>query len=132
MLEAAVATEGIRRIYAVLKKAAAGAPEGDTVHRACRSYLRFSRSHPVLYAMMMRRHPDSSELLAARAAFRELSLRLFASVGNPQAAAKANFTFWALLHGLAELEREALLDHSELSTDAPLAFSALLAGLSRA
>jgi hypothetical protein len=97
-----------------------------------RSYLRFARAHPVLYAMMMRKHPDSPELLAARAGFRELSLGLFASIGDPLAASKANFASWALLHGLAELEREALLDHPELSADASLAISALLAGLSRA
>ena len=132
MLEAAVAAEGIRRIYGILKKAVAGAQGSAAVRRACRSYLRFARAQPLLYAMMMRKHPDSPELLAARAGFRELSLGLFAGIGNPQADSKANlFASWALLHGLAELEREALLEHSELSADASLAISALLAGLSR-
>ena len=128
-MEAAVAAEGIRRIHAVLKKTAPGPPRADTVRRICRSYLRFARSHPALYAMMMGKHPDSPELLAARAAFRELSLGLFGSIGNAQAALKANFASWALLHGLAVLEREGLLEHSELPADASPAISALIAGL---
>ena len=130
MLEAAVAAEGIRRIHAVLKKAAAGPQGPDAVRRTCHSYLRFARSHPALYAMMMRKHPDVPELVAARRGFREFSQELFAGIGDPQAASKANFASWALLHGLVVLEREGLLANSELPTDASLVISALLAGMS--
>lgn len=131
-LEAALAAEGIRRMRAALKKSTAGLEGAGAVRRTCRSYLRFARSHPALYAMMMRKHPDSPELLAARAGLREISLGLFASIGNPQAALKANFAAWALLHGLAVLEREGLLENSELPTEAPLAISVLLTGLPEA
>jgi AcrR family transcriptional regulator len=132
MLEAAVAAEGIRRIHAVLKKPAAGPQKAGAVCRTCRSYLRFARAHPALYAVMMKKHPKCSELVAARADFSDLLVSLFASIGNSQAASKANFASWALLHGLAVLERDALLERSELSADASLAISALLAGLSKA
>jgi len=132
MLEAAVAAGGIRRMHAVLKRAAAGKHSADAVGRACHAYLRFARAHPALYAMMMKKQPDSAELLTARAELRDLLPGLFGSIGAPPAASKADFAPWALLHGLAELEREALLEHSGLSVDASLAISALLAGLSKA
>lgn len=132
MLEAAVAAEGVRRIYAVLKKPAAGPQGADAVRRTCHSYLRFARAHPALYAMMMKKHADCPELVAARAGFSDLLVGLFASIADPQAASKANFASWALLHGLAVLERDALLESPELSADASLAISALLAGLSKA
>jgi AcrR family transcriptional regulator len=131
-LEAAVAAEGIRRIHAALKRPAAGPPGADAVRRTCRSYLRFARAHPALYAMMMKKHPDCPELLAARAGFRDLLVSLFESIGKPRAASKANFASWALLHGLAVLERDSLLERSELPANASLAISALLAGLSKA
>ncbi|HEY1204485.1 MAG: TetR/AcrR family transcriptional regulator [Bryobacteraceae bacterium] len=132
MLEAAVAAEGIRRIHAALTKPAAGPQGADAVRRTCHAYLRFARAHPELYALMMKKHPDCPELLAARAGFSDLLVRLFASIGSQQAASKANFASWALLHGLAVLERDALLERSELSADASVAISALLAGLSKA
>ena len=128
-LEAAVAAEGIRRIHAALKKAAAGPQGAGAVRRVCRSYLRFARSHPALYAAMMRKHPDIPELVAARGDFREFSKGLFAGIGDPRAASKANFACWALLHGLVVLERDGLLESPEPLADESRAISALLAGL---
>jgi AcrR family transcriptional regulator len=130
MLEAAVAAEGMRRLHAVLKKAAAGSRKAEAVRSACRAYLRFARSHAALYATMMKRYPDTPELLAARADLREFTRNLFSGLADPQAAGKVNFMAWALLHGLAVFEKDGLLETSELSTDAWVAISALLTGLS--
>ena len=130
MLEAAVAAEGIRRIHSVLKKAAAGPPGPGAVRRTCHSYVRFARAHPSLYAVTMKKHPDASELVAARRSFREFLQRLFAGAGNLPADSKAEFAPWALLHGLVVLEREGLLEDSELPADASLVISALLEGFS--
>jgi AcrR family transcriptional regulator len=130
-LEAAVAAEGMRRIHAVLKKAAAGPPGLGAVRRMCHSYVRFARAHPSLYAVTMRKHPDVSELVVARRGFREFSQVLFAGAGNPPADSKADFAPWALLHGLVVLEREGLLEDSELPADASRVISALLAGFSK-
>jgi len=129
-LEAAVAAEGIRRMQGLLKKAAAGPQGAGAIRRTCHSYVRFARSHPALYAAMMKKHPDVLELVDARKQFRAFSQGLFAGIGNPRAASKANFAPWALLHGLVVLEREGLLEDSELPADAALVISALLAGLS--
>ena len=130
-LEAAVAAEGIRRIHAVLKKAAAGLRGPGAVRRTCHSYVRFARAHPALYAVTMRKHPDVSELVAARRSFREFSQGLLAGAGNLRGVATANSAPWALLHGLVVLEREGLLEDSELPADASRVISALLAGLSK-
>jgi AcrR family transcriptional regulator len=129
-LEAAVAAEGMRRLHAILKRAAAGLQGPGGIRRMCNSYVRFARSNPALYAAMMRKHPDVPELVAARRGFREFSQGLFAGIENPPAAAKANFAPWALLHGLVVLEKEGLLEDSELPANASLVISALLAGLS--
>jgi len=132
MLDAAVAAEGMRRLHAALKKASARSLGVDAVRSACRAYLRFARSHPALYDTMMKRYPDTPELLAARADLREFTRKLFSGLAKPQAAGNADFMAWALLHGLSVFEREGLLETSELSADAWLAISALLSGLSRA
>jgi AcrR family transcriptional regulator len=132
MLEAAVAAEGIRSIHAALEKAAARDRGAGAVRRTCHAYVRFARSHPALYAVMMRKHPDLPDLVAARSGLREFLQSLFAAIGQPQAASRANFASWALLHGLVVLEREGLLENSELPTDASHVISALLAGLSAA
>ena len=130
MLEAAVAANGIRRIHAVLKKTSAGSQGAGAVRRTCRSYLRFARAHPTLYAVMMTKHPDLPDLVAARKDLHEFLQGLFAATGHPQPGAKAESASWALLHGLVVLEREGLLEDSELPTDASHVVSVLLAGLS--
>jgi|SRR5271157_2579695 len=131
MLEAAVAARGMRRINAALRKIVARLRGEDAVRRACRSYLRFARSHPAVYAVMMRKYPDVPGLLAEREGFREVSKTLLAGLGERRAASKANIALWALLHGLIELEREGLLEPIELSAGASFGVSALMAGLSR-
>jgi len=132
VLEAAVAAEGMRRLNAVLRKTVARLQGEDAVRRACRAYLRFGRSHPAVYAMMMKKYPEAPGLLAEREGFREVSVSLFASLVDRRAASKASSALWALLHGFVELEMEGLLKPRELSVDASLGVSALIAGLSRA
>jgi len=82
--------------------------------------------------MMMKKYPEAPGLLAEREGFREVSVSLFASLVDRRAASKASSALWALLHGFVELEMEGLLKPRELSVDASLGVSALIAGLSRA
>ena len=70
-------------------------------------------------------------MLAEREGFREVSLKLFAGLGDRRAASQANLALWALLHGLVELEREGLLQPRELSAGVSFGVAALMAGLSR-
>jgi AcrR family transcriptional regulator len=131
VLEAAVAAEGMRRIKAALGKTVARLQGEDPVRRACRAYLRFGRSHPAVYAMMMKKYPEVPGLLAEREGFRKVSVSLFADLGDRRAAAKASSALWALLHGLVELEMGGLLEPRELSAAASFGVSAMMAGLSR-
>jgi hypothetical protein len=130
MLEAAVAAQGMRRINAVLKKTAARLQGEEAVRRVCRSYLRYGRSHPAVYAMLMKKYPEIPGLLAEREGFREASVRLLAGLGD-QRAPQASVALWALLHGLVELEAEGLVEARELTAGASFGIAALMAGLSR-
>jgi AcrR family transcriptional regulator len=131
MLEAAVAAQGMRGINAVLKKTAARLRGEEAIRRACRSYLRYGRSHPAVYAMLMKKYPEAPGLLAEREGFREGLARLLASLGDQPAASEAGFALWALLHGLVELEAEGLLEPLESAAGASYGVAALMAGLSR-
>jgi len=131
VLEAAAAAEGMRRINEVLEKTVARFQGEEAVHRACRAYLQFGRSHPAVYAMMMKKYPELPGLLSAREGFRELSVSVFADLGDRRAASHASPALWALLHGLVELEMGGLLEPREQSAAASFGVSALLAGLSR-
>jgi AcrR family transcriptional regulator len=130
-LEAAVAAEGLRHLHSVLKKAAAGPPGPGALRRMCHAYVRFARSHPALYAVMMRKHPEVAELAAAQRGLREFSRGLFAGGGGRRGVPRLNFAPLALLHGLVVLEREGLLEDSDLPACVPRVISALLAGLSK-
>lgn len=130
MLEAAVATHGMRRMNAVMKKTAARLRGEEAIRRACRAYLRYGRSHPAIYAMLMKKYPEVPGLLAERENFREGALRLLAGLGDRQTAGRASLALWALLHGLVQLEAEGLLARRELTAGASFGVSALMAGLS--
>jgi len=131
-LEAALAGEGIRRLHAALKRAAKGATGAEAVRRSCRAYLRFARMRRALYAMTMKRYPNSTGLLAARADLREFFRALFASLEDPRSAQTAGLAAWALLHGMAAQERDGLLDDADLSADSLSAVWALVPALSGA
>jgi AcrR family transcriptional regulator len=113
MLEAMAAAEAMERLRAALKRAAKGSADAEAASRACHAYLRFAGSHPALYAVMMRKYPDTPRLLAARMALRDFPRAFFASIEDPRLAATAVLAWWAFLHGMAELGRHGLLESSD-------------------
>jgi AcrR family transcriptional regulator len=124
-LEAAMGAEGMRRLQAVLRRAAKQAPAADALRRCCRAYLRFARRRPALYGIAMRRHPDTPELLASRAGLRDFFRALFRSFQDPRAVQTAAFAAWALLHGMA------VLDDADPSAASFSAMQTLIAALSQ-
>ena len=130
-LEATAAAAGIRRLHAALKRATKGAAGAEAVRRCCRAYLRFARRHPALYAMMMKKYPDTPGLLAGRVGLRDFFRALFTSLEDPRSVETAGFAAWALLHGMVVQERDKLLDDAELPADPGAAVWALIAALSR-
>ena len=105
---AAVAVEGFKQITAVLREAASQATgRRKALKNVAMAYLAFALSRPALYEAMF---VLPTNLRFAEAATRpELrgGFEALAAVVTPFCAdaAAATETFWAALHGLAELER---------------------------
>ena len=137
-LEAEIAAEGLRQLLASIKRAAgrgtgrggdgavAGGPE--TIIRTSLAYLRFARTRPELYQLMIRKHPPTPALLSAKEELSEYSQELFSWMSSPEAVAEAKFAFFAMTHGIATLEREGMME-DDRKRDPASAISALLAGL---
>ena len=105
---AAVAVEGFRELAAALRAAARAADGADDAAEAvAAAYLAFAREHPALYAAMFTlptslRFAVSDTQPELRDAFAALGAVVPPPCPDPDTATE---TFWAALHGLAELER---------------------------
>jgi AcrR family transcriptional regulator len=105
---AAVAIEGFADLAAALRKAAQGATdERDALKRVAMAYLAFARKRPAVYQAMFAM-PTSLRFAQAdtKAELKEGFAALAAVVAPSRRDVDvATETFWAALHGLAELER---------------------------
>ena len=105
---AAVAVEGFREITVALREAASGSTRRrNALKNVAMAYLDFALSRPALYEAMFilptgLRFAEAETRPELRAAFEALAV-----VVTPFCVdvALATETFWAALHGLAELER---------------------------
>lgn len=105
---AAVAVEGFRDLTVALRRAADRTRDRrDALEQVAIAYLSFARTQPALYAAMFTL--PTSLRFATRDTPSELSAAfdaMAAVVGlSGTDVATATETFWAALHGLAELER---------------------------
>jgi AcrR family transcriptional regulator len=105
---ATVALEGFRRLAATLRAAAPGPADAQAAARdIAGAYLTFADENPALYEAMFTlpttlRFAQSETLPELKEAFAALA----AVSGSPENEGGARTeTFWAALHGLAELER---------------------------
>jgi AcrR family transcriptional regulator len=105
---AAVAVEGFREIAIALQQAARGSADRAAALRdVAMAYLAFAREHPAVYEAMFSMRTDlrfaeadtRSEL---KDGFAALAAVIPPSSGDVEVATE---TFWAALHGLAELEQ---------------------------
>ncbi|MGI4944035.1 MAG: TetR/AcrR family transcriptional regulator [Janthinobacterium lividum] len=112
---AAVAVEGFREIATTLQEAALGSTDRrDALDNVAMAYLAFARIQPALYEAMF---TLPTGLCFAEAGTRpelKAAFDALASVVTPARtdAAVATETFWAALHGLAELERSGRIRSS--------------------
>lgn len=105
---AAVAVEGFREITMAIQKASGGSTDrSKALEKVATAYLAFARKNPAIYEAMFTlatslRFAEEDTRLELRAAFDAL-----AAVVTPTRAdvGAATETFWAALHGLADLER---------------------------
>ncbi len=105
---AAVAVQGFRDLAASLRKAAESAADRKAVLRkVAEAYLDFASQNPSLYEAMFTmptglEFAGSDTIPELREAFAALAAVSTSPKGHDEIATE---TFWAALHGLAELER---------------------------
>jgi len=104
---AAVAVEGFKDITVALQKAANETTGRKALKNVAMAYLAFALSRPALYEAMFvlptnLRFAEAETAPELRAAFEALAVVVAPFCGD---VAGVTETFWAALHGLAELER---------------------------
>jgi AcrR family transcriptional regulator len=105
---AAVAVEGFRELAIALRQAANESTDGrNAIRNVALAYLAFASGHPALYKAMFTmptglRFAVSDTKAELREAFAALAAIVTPSVSDVEVVTE---TFWAALHGLAELER---------------------------
>ncbi|TKI02207.1 TetR/AcrR family transcriptional regulator [Martelella alba] len=104
---AAVAVEGFKEITAALIEASSGSTGPNAVKKLAVAYLAFALSHSALYEAMFvlsthLRFAEEGSHPALRAAFEAVAAVVTPFCANADSATE---TFWAALHGLAQLER---------------------------
>ena len=105
-LEAALANESAKSLHRALRRVLRGK---EPILTMARAYLRFARTQPHLYDLLLHSCEDTDE---CNDGHQELWLAVLASVTElhgEQNAAKAATSLWALLHGAVALERAGVL-----------------------
>lgn len=112
---AAVAVEGFGELARALQQAAhESSDRRDALRNVAMAYLAFASEHPALYEAMFTmptglRFAEADTKPELKDAFAALTAVLTPSNSDVEVAAE---TFWAALHGLAELERSGRIRHS--------------------
>jgi AcrR family transcriptional regulator len=126
---AAVAVEGFRELATMLQQAGRESTDRrNALENVAMAYLAFARRHPALYEAMF--------TLPTRLRFAEVDTKselkdgfaALAAVVAPSSAdvGVATETFWAALHGLAELERSGRIRQSARTERVALVVRGLL------
>ena len=112
---AAVAVEGFCDLATTLRKAARGSTDRrHALENVAIAYLAFARRHPALYAAMFTlptslRFAEADTRLELMAAFDAIAAVVAPANSELSLATE---TFWAALHGLADLERSGRIRRS--------------------
>ena len=126
---ATVAVEGFREITRAIEKAARGSSgRGNALEKVANAYLTFARKHPALYEAMFTlptglRFAEDDTRMELRAAFEALAAVVVPAHADVGAVTE---TFWAALHGLAELERSGRIRSSARAERVSLLVQALV------
>ncbi|MDA9411055.1 TetR/AcrR family transcriptional regulator [Bradyrhizobium sp. CCBAU 45384] len=111
----AVALEGFGELAKALRKAAQRSSDrGKAIENVAIAYLAFARQHPALYEAMFTlptslRFADADTRPELKDGFAALASVVAPSRSDVEVATE---TFWAALHGLAELERSGRIRKS--------------------
>ena len=128
---AAVAAEGFRDLATAIRQAAHGSSDRrNAIESVAMIYLAFASEHPALYEAMfimptVLRFAEAGTRIELKDAFAALEAIVTPSSDDVEVATE---TFWAVLHGLAELERSGRIRHSARNDRVALVVNRLLDG----
>jgi len=123
-LMAALAEEGLARLYEAQAAAAAAAP-GNAFEATGRAYVRFALAQPALFRLTFA-YPDVFADPAGDAASRLLHENALALTGGDKDEAKlVAVRAWSVVHGLAMLMLDGRLPHDEALIDATISAKGL-------
>lgn len=128
-LEGAIAEEGFRRLHADLVAAVGKRVGKDALWASAMAYLTFAQAHPAWYALLMRFHVETPELLEAGHGMWTFVVGLVEDVVGTERAASATVALWAFLHGFTQLERAAILSEQKPRSGFQVGLEAFLSGL---
>lgn len=128
-LEAAMAEEGFRRLRADLVAAVGQRVGKDVLRVTAVAYLTFAQAHPAWYALLMRFHVETPELLEAGHGVWTFVMGLVEDAVGAERAASATVALWAFLHGFTQLERAAILSEQKPRSGFEVGLEIFLAGL---
>ena len=127
---AAVAVAGFREFTAALRQSARDSTEPrDAPENVAMAYLAFARRHPAVYEAMFTlptslRFADAETRSELKDAFAAIAAVVPPSSPDVETATE---TFWAALHGIADLERSGRVRHGARSERVALVVRGLLA-----
>lgn len=127
---AAVAAEGFSELTGALQQAGTPRDCRKAIRNVANAYVSFASASPALYEAMFTMQTglhfaDDETRPELRAAFAALAAVVAPSKGGGEAATLTE-TFWATLHGLAELERSARIRTAARSDRLALVVEAFL------
>jgi AcrR family transcriptional regulator len=126
---AAVAVEGFREIATAMRLAARKSPDHRVaLENVAKAYLAFARKNPALYEAMFTLPTGLHFAEAEKESELQDAFEVLAAVVMPVSTdvAVTTETFWAALHGLAELERSGRIRPSARSERVALVVHGLL------
>jgi AcrR family transcriptional regulator len=128
-LEAAIANEGFRLMYAALKTAANGREPLEALRRAARAYLSFARTRPALYQVIMSTHSPANKIVAENELW-EYCVQLVSLVCGRRDAADSAVALWSFLHGFVSIEQAGILGDRKPKEGFEVGLEVMLSGFS--
>lgn len=118
-----------RDLHDALRRASRDRAPTDALAAAAHAYLAYARTHPHLYALLLRaRAPYRAEPGPGKDLWNEVLRLVGAVTGDPDDTA-ATVAFWAYLHGFTSLERSGQFGSSGPKGGFERGLQALISGL---
>jgi AcrR family transcriptional regulator len=128
-LEVAMADEAGKMMLAAMQKAVGTQLGLVAVRAVAKTYLKFARQRPALYALKMRYCKDENDEPDSHKQLWDAMLALVAGMQGPWPLEDLAVTLWAYLHGLVALDQADLLEGRKPEVAVEVGLDVFLAGL---